>query len=553
MFLFRLRDEINDIKRLKEIAGVFTKYGLGYLIQKFHLRRFSSTPAPRDDALNEPLSVRVRKIMEELGPTFIKFGQMLSLHPDIIPQEFCIEFEKLQDHVSSVEFAKIKEVIEKQYNKPLEEIFKDFPETPMASASLAQVYKVNIGHKEAIVKVQKPHVEEIIRADLDILEFLANYLDKHYKEARVYNPKGLLEEFKRYILNELNFENEVVNIETFRHNFRHNKTVHIPLVYDSLCSDKIIVIERIKGIKLSDIQKLKSSGLDLQKVAHTVIACVLKQIFVDGVFHGDPHPGNIFILPDGRVSFVDFGVVGRVYDEAKFAFAHMFIAAAEKDADEMLKVMRESMGVYYANESKLKVSLQQLLDKYYGITLADFSMNSFLKDMTQLLYENKVRISPDHLLLIKTLGILESEAKMLDPGMDFGMEIKHAAERMIKDEYSPARIFKKIGATAHDLFNLLQSFPKDLVSILTELRTGSLRIGFEHLNLENLINMIDKSSNRLAVGLIIAALVIGSSVLINAGAQTFLGSTRQLGAIGFVTGAILGVVLLIKVFGSGKL
>ncbi len=553
MFLFRLRDEINGIKRLKEIAGVFTKYGLGYLIQRFNFYRFASKTVPPDDVFDEPVSVRARKILEELGPTFIKLGQMLSLHPDIIPHEFCEEFEKLQDHVSPVEFEKIKEIIEKQYSKPLAEVFKDFPETPLASASLAQVYDVAIGHKKAIVKVQKPHMEEIIRADLGILEFLANHLDKHYKEARVYNPKGLLEEFKRYILNELNFENEVVNIETFRHNFRHDKTVHIPLVYEKLCTAKIIVIERINGVKLSDMQKLKDAGFDLQKIAHTVIACILKQIFVDGLFHGDPHPGNIFILPDGRVSFVDFGVVGRVDDEAKFAFAHMFIAAAEKDANEMLKVMRESMGINYANESKLKLSLQQLLDKYYGITLAEFSMNSFLKDLTRLLYENKVRIAPDHLLLIKSLGMLESEAKMLDPEMDFGLEIKRAAERMIKDEYSLVRIVKKIGATTYDLFGLLQSFPKDLISILTELRTGSLKIGFEHLNLENLISMIDKSSNRLSVSLIIAALIIGSSVLINSGAQTFLGSAQQLGAIGFVTGALLGVWLLLKTFGSGKL
>ncbi|MFA6217833.1 MAG: AarF/UbiB family protein [Candidatus Omnitrophota bacterium] len=553
MFPFRLRDDINDIKRLKEIAGVFTKYGLGYLAQRFHLHRFAPKSTPPEDVLNEPLSVRVRKILEELGPTFIKLGQMLSLHPDIIPHEFCEEFERLQDNVSPVEFVKIKEVIEKQYNKRLDEVFKDFPETSLASASLAQVYKVSIGNKEAIVKVQKPHVEEIIHADLEILEFLANHLDKYYKEAHVYNPKGLLEEFKRYVLNELDFENEIVNIETFRHNFRHDKTVHFPLVYDKLCTEKIIVVEHIKGTKLSDIHKLKDAGLDLQKIAHTVIACVLKQIFSDGLFHGDPHPGNIFILPDGRVSFVDFGVVGRIDDEAKFASAHLFIAAAEKDADEMLKIMRESMGMNSSNEPKIKLSLQQVLDKYYGITLAEFSVNSFLKDLTRFLYENKVRISPDHLLLIKALGILESEAKMLDPEMDFGLEIRHAAERLIKDEYSPVRIIKKIGATTRDLFGLLQSFPKDLVSILTELRTGSLRIGFEHLNLENLIAVIDKSSNRLAVSLIIAALIIGSSVLINSGAQTFLGSAQYLGTLGFATGGVLGVWLLIKIFGSGRL
>ncbi|MDD5729790.1 MAG: AarF/UbiB family protein [Candidatus Omnitrophica bacterium] len=554
MFLFKLKDELNDIKRLREIAKVFTKYGLGYLIQKFHLHRFASKHLPPEELFNEPLSVRVRKILEELGPTFIKLGQMLSLHPDIVPPEFCKEFEKLQDAVPAVEFEKIKEVIEKEFNKPLNEVFKDFPSTPIASASLAQVYKVSLGNKEAIVKVQKPYVEKIIRADLEILEFLANHIDKHYKEARVFNPKGLLAEFKRYMLNELNFSNEIVNIETFRHNFRHDKTIHFPLVYEKLCTNKVIVIEHINGIKLSNIQKIRDSGLDTQKIAHTVIACILKQIFIDGFFHGDPHPGNLFILPDGKLSFVDFGVVGRIDDDTKFAFAHLFTAAASKDVELMMKVLQDSGGInYYTNEIRLKFSLQQLLDKYYGITLEELNMNDFLRDLTRLLYENKVRIPPDNFILIKSLGMLESEAKMLDPGLDFGLEIKSISERIIKDEYSVARIMKKIGSVTTDIFGLVQNFPKDLFLILNELKRGELKIGFEHLNLEPLISMLDKVSNRISFSLIIASLIIGSSLLVQTNTVTPLGSTYSLGTVGFMVAAAFGFWLVVSIMRSGKL
>jgi ubiquinone biosynthesis protein len=553
LFLFHLKDEIKDAKRLKEIAGIFTKYGLGYLIQKFHLQRFSTRHASADAIFTEPLSVRVRMILEELGPTFIKLGQMLSLHPEIVPLEFCKEFEKLQDSVPPVDFAKIKAAIETEYKKPLEEIFKDFPATPIASASLAQVYKVKIGSKEAIIKVQKPNVQETIRADMDILGFLASHIDKHNKNAAVYDPLSLMEEFKRYINNELDFKKEILNTETIRHNFRHDKTVYIPAVYDELCTDKIIVVEYIKGTKLSNIDKLRDLGLDTRKIAHALVAFILKQIFTDGFFHGDPHPGNIFILSDGRVACVDFGVVGRIDDETKLSFAHMFIAAAERDADAMLKILHESMIMDYANEARLKLSLQHLLDDYYGISLKDFNMNNFLKDLTNALYENRVRIPSDNLLLIKSLGMLESEAKMLDPELDFGLEIQRAAQRIIKEEFSPLRIFKKVREAAQDVFSLVQSFPKDLFSILHEIKTGKLKIGFEHLNLEDLISVIDRSSNRLSFSLIIAALLIGSSFLIHSGAQTYLGASSRFGTTGFVIGAILGCWLLIHIIRSGKL
>ena len=553
MFFTKLKNRIRNVRRLKEIARVFTKYGLSCYLRQFSFHAFAPKDLPATDVCSQPLHNRIRIILEELGPTFIKFGQMLSLHPDIIPPELCRELEKLQDGVNPVEFKPIKKVLEDELKQPIEDIFDDFSPIPLASASLAQVYKVTLGNKEAIVKILKPHLEEIIRADLEILEFLARHLDKHSKEARVFNPKGLVEEFKTHILTELDFNNEAVNIETFRRNFRYDRTVHIPIVYDKLCTDKVLVIEYIKGIKLNDVKKPHATELDTKKIAHALTACLLKQIFVDGFFHADPHPGNIFILPDGKISFVDFGVVGRIDDEAKFAFAHLFVAAAAKDPERMIKVLQQAGATGYTNETRLKLSLQQLLDKYYGITLEEFNMGGFLRDLTKVLYENKVHIPQDNFLLIKSLSILESEAKMLDPELNYALEIRRVSERIIKDEFSASRVMKKIGTAASDIFGLIQNLPKDLIMIIDTLRKGELKIGFEHLNLEKLISMLDKGSNRLSFSLITAALIIGSSLLINTNTQTFMGPSYHLGTMGFVAAATLGFWLVVSILRSGKL
>ena len=553
MFLAKFKKDVRNLKRAEEIVKVFAKYGFGYLVQKLPFHPSALKHQFEKEIFNLPSPVRLRRVFEELGPTFIKLGQMLSLRPDIIPYEFCKELEKLQDDVPPVGFDRIKEVLEKELKKPLDKIFKHFPEKPLASASLAQVYEVQLGNKEVIVKVQKPDLRKVIDADLEIMEFVANMVEKHIKEAKVYNPKGLLEEFKTYILRELNFNNEVINIEKFRRNFEGDLTVHFPVVHRSLCTDKVLTIEKVKGIKISDLERIKESGLHRKRIAQIVIGCILKQIFVDGFFHGDPHPGNIFVLEDGRVSFVDFGIVGRLDEEAKFKLVNILLAAAEKDAERIVDILRQLGALGYTNEERLTASLELMLDKYYGISLEEFKMNDFLKDLTRIMYENKVRILPDHFLLIKTLSMLESVGKMLDPEFNLTLQVKSLSDIIIKEEYSVGRVTRRIRRVSRDALSLLQSFPRDMIMILNEIKKGNLKIGFEHLNLENLISILDKLSNRLSFSLIIAALIVGSSILIQTDAKTFLGPSHHLGMLGFVLAGIMWIWLLINILRSGKL
>jgi ubiquinone biosynthesis protein len=549
----KFKKEARNLKRLEEIAGVCAKYGFGYILQRLPFHVLTAKKLSEKETIDLPLNVRLRKVLEELGPTFIKLGQMLSLRPDIIPFEFCKEFEKLQDNVPPVEFSGIKDVLEKEFKKPLNDIFKDFPETPLASASLAQVYEVKVHHKKAIVKVQKPGLREMIEADLEILEFLANQIDKHISEARLYDPRGLLQEFKTYITKELDFNNELINIEKFRYNFLEDDRIYFPAVYRQFCSDKVLVIEKVSGVKITDLEGIDALGLNRKKLVKIFVDCILKQIFIDGFFHGDPHPGNVFVMEDGRISFVDFGIVGRIDEDSKYKLVDVLIASFEKDAERIGDILMESDAVGETDERKLKLALELVLDKYHGISLEEFKMNDFLKGMAALMYENKVRLLSDNFLLIKTLAILESVGKTMDPELNFTLEVKKLMDAMIKEEYGIKRIGRKIQKVSRDMLNLVQNFPKDLVQIINEIKKGNLKIGFEHLNLENLISMLDKLSNRLSFSLIISALIIASSLLIQTNSQAMMGTAQHLGVFGFILAVILGLWLLINIMRSGKL
>jgi len=549
----KFKKEVRDLVRLEQIIGVFAKYGFGYLVEKLHLPMPVSGRGPAEDLFHIPLEVRFRKVLEELGPTFIKLGQMLSLRPEIIPYSFCRELEKLQDKVPPIEFEKVQEVIEQEFKKPLHKIFKDFPKESLASASLAQVYKVKLKNKEAIVKVQKPGVEAIVESDLEILGFLASLAEEHISEAARYSPKSILEEFKTFILKEMNFNNEARHIERFRRNFRGSQTVHFPRVYKELSTKRVIVMERVKGAKINDVEKIKKAGLDTKKIARCLADCVLKQIFIDGFFHADPHPGNIFVLKDGRICFLDFGIVGVMDEAKKLKLADILIAGIEKDSERILEIFGELGALGHASERDLKVALDEMLDKYYGISVEEFDMDAFFKDVVRIISENKVKLLPDYFLLVKTLAMIESAGRPLDPDFNVTAQIKAFTEKLIKEQYSPGRIARRLKKFGKNTIDFMQSFPQDLYAIVNKVKRGDLKLGFVHTNLENLISMLDRISSRISFSLIISALIIGSSIIINTDQETFFGRSHQVGVLGFVVAGILGIWLLVNILRSGHL
>lgn len=561
MLLGDITQKIQNIDRLRQIIQVLVKYGFGYIIDRLkidqniirkNLIRFGQIK--KLDLFDMPMPVRARKVLEELGPTFIKLGQILSTRPDIIPLEFCKEFEKLQDDVPPFEYKKAEEVIRNELKNPVDKIFNNFSRTPEAAASLSQVHfaELKTGEK-VVVKVQRPKIRKVITTDLNILEGLAKLIEKRIEESRIYNPVGIVNEFKETILKEIDFNAEATHSVRFQLNFKDDTTVYVPKIFHNLSTGKVLTIERIEGTKITDIEKIEKSGLDRKQIAVNGANAILKQIFIDGFFHADPHPGNIFVIEGNKIVFLDYGMVGRIDEATKDQLANILTAMIARDVPEISDAFIAMGMIDEVDVRKLNLGLADLMDSYYGIPLNELRIGPLLVEIVKLVSQYRVKIPPDLFLLVKTMLTIESVGSSLYPEFNMTVQAKPFVENLLKSRYSPKRIAMEIRKFAKDLYRFKSTFPKDLNIILSKIKKGTLRIDFEHQGLENLILHMDKVSNRIAFSLIIAALVIGSSIIMQTDKGPLFLGFPVLGVIGFIVASILGLGLAIAILRSGRL
>ncbi len=561
MLLGDITQKIQNIDRLRQIIQVLVKYGFGYIIDRLkidqniirkNLIRFGQIK--KLDLFDMPMPVRARKVLEELGPTFIKLGQILSTRPDIIPLEFCKEFEKLQDDVPPFEYKKAEEVIRDELKNPVDKVFNNFSRTPEAAASLSQVHfaELKTGEK-VVVKVQRPDIRKVITTDLNILEGLAKLMEKRIEESRIYNPVGIVNEFKETILKEIDFNAEATHSVRFQLNFKDDTTVYVPKIFHNLSTGKVLTIERIEGTKITDIEKIEKSGLDRKQIAVNGANAILKQIFIDGFFHADPHPGNIFVIEGNKIVFLDYGMVGRIDEATKDQLANILTAMIARDVPEISDAFIAMGMIDEVDVRKLNLGLADLMDSYYGIPLNELRIGPLLVEIVKLVSQYRVKIPPDLFLLVKTMLTIESVGSSLYPEFNMTVQAKPFVENLLKSRYSPKRIAMEIRKFAKDLYRFKSTFPKDLNIILSRIKKGTLSIDFEHQGLENLILHMDKVSNRIAFSLIIAALVIGSSIIMQTDKGPLFLGFPVLGVIGFIVASILGLGLAIAILRSGRL
>ena len=561
MRLGAITQKIHDVQRLRRIMQVLVRHGFGYLISRLNIDQhivgrglFRFTPVKKLDTLDLPLPVRIRKVLEELGPTFIKLGQILSTRPDLIPLDLCKEFEKLQDDVPQFEYGKVEEQIKNELGSVVDELFDNFSHEPLAAASLSQVHtgKLKTGEK-IIVKVQRPDIERVIMADLNILHTLANLAERYIQESRPYNPVEVIREFRKTVLKEIDFRIETNNIERFRRNFKEDDTIHIPRVFHNLSTKRVLTAERVEGIKVSDLGAIEKAGLDRKQIAINGANAVLKQVFVDGFFHADPHPGNIFVLEGNRIAFLDFGQVGRIHQKAKGQIANLLTAVIERDTTEIVEAFT-AIGIVGkgVDIGKFELDVVDIVDHYYGIPLRELRMGQFLIEIIDIVSENRIKVPPDLFLLAKTLITIEGVGKKLDPEFDMVAQTKPFAERLMRDRYSPKLIARDIRKLLIAAAGLTKSFPKDFAEILKKIKSGTLRIEFEHKGLENLTLQMDKVSNRIAFSLIIAALVVGSSLIMQTDKGPILFGFPILGIMGFLITGVMGLWLAVAILRSGR-
>ena len=556
----RLHMAYKSVKRLREISSVLARHGFFPLMERLHLSKLVSVPlrlmgrkiTRAKEGFSEP--VRARLALEELGPTFIKFGQILSTRPDVIPHDFIIEFLKLQDSVPPFPFKDVVKVIEDQFNRHSGDLFSSIEETPVAAASIAQVHRaVTASGQEVMIKVQRPGIEETVETDIALLGYLARLVEKYMPESRIYSPSGVVEEFSAGMHMEMDFTLEASYMGKFRENFAGDPRVAVPAVFWEATSKKVLTMGRVSGIKVDNVAAMKEAGIDTEAVAHLIADVYFKQVFEFGLFHGDLHSGNIFVVSQDTIALVDFGSVGRIGLEMKQNLADILIGLASQDFDAMIKVY-ERMGILPEgiDRASFEREYYDIIVHYFGRPFKYVKIGELLLDYIRLAARHSVKLPRELLLFDKCVIELEGLTKVLYPDANLLKESEPYARRLYVERFAPAAIASRALSAAGGYAGLLAEFPSQAGRIMKKVMDDKLRIEFLHRGLEDFMGEIDRSSNRLTFAVIVAALIIGSSMVIAAEAAPHVFGLSALGLLGFVIASVLGIWLAVQILRSGK-
>lgn len=562
MPLNRINRNIRSLKRYRQVLGILIKYGFGHIIEQLNIdyylelgKRIVSLGTASRELERLTQAARLRFALEELGPTFIKLGQLLSTRPDIVPADIIAELQQLQDHLPPVESELVMARIHSELGYPVEDLFESFDNTPLATASISQVHRATLKSGEQIVcKVRKPEIEGVIETDIDIMMGLAYLVEKHLPGGDMYDPIGVVKEFRRTIQRELDFSREARTVERFASNFSTDPQVRIPKVYREYSGRTVLTLEYVDGIKISDIAQLREHGYDLQELAAIGADNFLKQVFVHGLFHADPHPGNIHVRENNVICIFDYGMVGRLDEELKLHLTELLFSVLRRDVDQIISQLLYSGDLHdETNLTNLKRDLTEFIDDYYDIQLQDMKVGRLLVEFVEILTVYRIKFPPTLMLLSRALIAVEGIGRQLNPEFNLVEQLKPFAENIVKNRYSPSSIARDATKTLQAYQSLGKSLPKDIKEFINRVNRNKFKIDLEHRGLERLINDLDKSSNRISFSMIIAALIIGSSLIMQTNNGPMLFGFPILGLLGYSVAGILGFGLAVAILRSGRL
>jgi ubiquinone biosynthesis protein len=546
-----------NLGRLSEIAQVAVRHGFGYFFERHKLTDllpWGERP-PAEPEERSARGVRLRELLDELGPTFVKFGQLLSTRPDVVPPDIIAELRGLQDDVRPVPFAAVRQVVESELGLELEKLFVEFEERPIAAASIGQVHRAVLPNGDRVaVKVQRPDAPRQIDADLALLYQAARVIKERVRALDFIDAHELVDEFAHQIRGELDYAREGRNAETFRRNFRNDERVHVPKVYWTYSRNRVLTLEFIDGVQLVDLPI--DTPLERRRlVAHTMSDAWMAMIFRDGFFHGDPHPANVLVLDDGTIGLVDFGAVGRLTDEDMTKLTRMFIDAAQERVD-MLPKRLSDLGVRYPpdREDDYRARINELYYRYYGASLAEIDPLDVIRDTFDLIYSLNLRLPTRYLLLDRSIATLASVGVELYPDFNVFEVAKPYARAMMIERFTPDKIASRARREGVRMSEMALDLPYQVHDLLEEMRDGQIEVGFVHKGLDEFMHRIDVVFNRLVIALVVTGGLIGSS-LIGIFAETgpkILG-LNALSVVGFVLSAVLGGWLFWGVLRSGRL
>ena len=560
---------IHDLGRMRSIIRVFGKYGFGEIVQRLNLegltslwgrlRHFGRVRPDREIAkLTGP--ERLHRALTELGPTFIKFGQILSTRPDLVPDAYARELSRLQDRLDPFPHAEARAVIEEELGRPVTDLFKTFVDQPLAAASIAQVHAAELHDgTQVVVKVQRPGIQELVETDVRILKRLAGLAGRYVAEARHIDPVGVIHQFARTIRREMDFSLEAAGCERMALNFAHEASVMIPEIHWDFTSRRVLVMDRVQGIRITDFERYDLVGADRKEIAEVCAKAYLKMLLEDGCFHADPHPGNLMVLEGNRVAFVDFGMMGNVGDRDVQEFFDSFIALLNKDFDKLVDYyirlgVTNGAPTTAAFREKFRQELSDLLEPYYGRSLKQINAADYINRVLRLAVDLHLRVPSELYLVNKVLLNLEGLLRQIDPTFDLLQVGKPYAVRRLAKQKSPTRWADTLKTCSTDYLEAAKHMPIQVRKILQKAVDDQMHVDMHITNLENFGQQMDRASNRVAFAVVTAAVIVGSSLILRSDITAReAGGISLLGLLGFTLAGTLGLWLLISILKGGRL
>ena len=547
-----------NLGRISEIAQVAVRHGFGYFFETHRLTDLLPGRPKIDPEAASPSERgrHLREMLDELGPTFVKFGQLLSTRPDVVPPDIVLELQKLQDDVRPVPYEDVERVIREELELSVEQLFTEFDPTPVAAASIGQVHRAMLPNgRRVAVKVQRPNAPRQVEADVALLYQAARLIKERVRALEFIDPRQLVDEFSRSIRQELDYRLEARNAEAFHHRFSGHPHVHIPRVYWSYTRTLVLTLELLDGFQLADLPLEAWEMEERRRLAYLMAETWMTMIFRHGFFHGDPHPANILLLDDGRIGLVDFGQVGKLSDEDMSKLTGLFIDAASERIDALPRRLAE-LGVRYPKEreDEFVTELREMYARYYGASLAEIDPLQVIREAFQLIYSMNLRLPTRFLLLDKAIATLGSVGVDLYPEFNVFEVARPYARGLMLERFTPQRMANRARKESLRLGAMALELPYQIHDVLEEFRDGQIEIGFVHKGLDDLLNRMDVVFNRLVIAMVVAGGLIGSSLIgIFAKTGPHVLGINIISVIGFAFSGLLGLWLLWGVVRSGRL
>jgi ubiquinone biosynthesis protein len=543
--------QVSEFTRARQIVDVLMRHGLGALAQQWELTRFlprgKRAPVSANGEIAQLTTAqRIRLTIEELGPTFIKLGQIAATRADIFPADVIHELEKLLDSAPPVAFEEVRGVIQAELRDPIEVLFAEFDPKPLASASIGQAHRAKMHTGErVVVKVQRPNIEQVINADLDLMLSQARFLQSRSTRVSQLNAVALIEEFAFALRNELDYTYEGRNADRIRRQFGDDPRILIPKIFWSHTTRRVIVSEELQGFKLNDLNRLRAEGYDLPAVARMGTEIYMQQVFAHAFFHADPHPANLFVVGN-QLAMVDFGTMGFLSDELKTQLADLLVGLVNNDVEGIAQAMAHLGGDVKVNEAELRRDVQRFMIRYYGLSLREVRVSDFMGEVFKIANKHHIFFPADFALLGRTLTILEGVARQLDPDIVLVEVAKPFVTQLVRERYTPQKLGSDFVRSVREANALTQTLPRRLDGLLTQLERGELQVKMSQPEQPQLIEKLDIIFNRLAAGLIVGASIVGSALLIQSGnfSFTIFGIELPIAQLSFLFSTLMGAWLL---------